>query len=73
MDLIEPVGRSHGRVMSPSQGHCLHRATQTQKKRGQTSVLRMGFEPTIPVFEWVKTFHVLDGAATFLASVGLRY
>jgi hypothetical protein len=25
---------------------------------------RVGFEPTIPVFEWAKTVHVLNGAAT---------
>jgi hypothetical protein len=25
---------------------------------------RVGFEPTIPVFEWAKTVHALDGAAT---------
>jgi hypothetical protein len=24
---------------------------------------RVGFEPTIPVFEWAKAFHALDGAA----------
>jgi hypothetical protein len=23
-----------------------------------------GFEPTIPVFKWAKTFHALDRAAT---------
>jgi hypothetical protein len=40
----------HGRVMSPSQDHRLHRTTQTQKKWGQTSMPWMGFEPTIPVF-----------------------
>jgi hypothetical protein len=27
---------------------------------------RMGFEPTIPVFERAKTFHVLDGVATVI-------
>jgi hypothetical protein len=28
-----------------------HRTAQTQNKRTQTSMLRVGFEPTIPVFE----------------------
>jgi hypothetical protein len=25
---------------------------------------QVGFEPTIPVFEWVKTVHALDRSAT---------
>lgn len=29
-----------------------------------TAVLRVGFEPTIAVFEHAKTFRVLDSAAT---------
>lgn len=28
----------------------------------------MGFEPTILVFEWAKTVHALDGAATVIGS-----
>jgi hypothetical protein len=48
--------------ISPSQGHYLHR-TQTQNKHRQTSVSRKGFEPTIPAFARVKTFHALDSAA----------
>jgi hypothetical protein len=55
-----------GRVTSPSQGHYLHRTTQTQKKRGQTSIPRVGFEPTIPVFGQAKAFHNLDRAATVI-------
>jgi hypothetical protein len=34
--------------------------TQTQNKRTQTSMPKVGFEPTIPVSEQVKTFHALD-------------
>jgi hypothetical protein len=26
----------------------------------------VGFEPTIPVFEWAKTVHALDRAATII-------
>jgi hypothetical protein len=37
--------------------------TQTQNNRTQTSMPQMGFEPTIPVFEWGKTVHALDCAA----------
>jgi hypothetical protein len=42
-----------------------HRTTQTQNKRTQTSMPRMGFEPTIPVFELAKT---LDRAATVIGN-----
>jgi hypothetical protein len=27
---------------------------------------QVGFEPTIPVFEWAKRVHALDGAATVI-------
>jgi hypothetical protein len=42
----------------------IHRTTQTQNKRTQTSMPLVGFEPTIPVFERVKTVHALERAAT---------
>jgi hypothetical protein len=37
---------------------------QKQKKHGQTYMRRVGFEPTIPLFEGAKTFYALDIAAT---------
>jgi hypothetical protein len=43
-----------------------HRTTQTQNKRTQTSMPRMRFEPTTPVFERRKTVHALDRAATVI-------
>jgi hypothetical protein len=46
-----------GRGISPSQDRYL---TQTQNKHKQTSMPRVGFETTIPVFERAKKFHVLD-------------
>jgi hypothetical protein len=46
--------------ISPSQGRYL---TQTQHKRTQTSMPRVGFEPTTPVFERAKIVHALDRAA----------
>jgi ribosomal protein L4 len=49
---------------APSQGRYVHTTTGTKKKRGQTSMSRVGFEPTIPVFEGGKVFHGLDLAAT---------
>jgi hypothetical protein len=38
----------------------------TQNKLTQTSGPRVGFEPTIPVFERAKTVHALDRAATVI-------
>jgi hypothetical protein len=31
----------------------------------------VGFEPAIPVFEWEKTFHALDRAATVIGAQGI--
>jgi hypothetical protein len=42
------------------------RTTQTQSKRTQTSILRVGFELTIPVFERAKIVHVLYRATTVI-------
>jgi hypothetical protein len=43
-----------------------HITVQTQNKRTQTSMPRVGFEPNFLVFEWAKTVHVLDLAATVI-------
>jgi hypothetical protein len=59
LNLRQSVGLL-GRGISPTQGRYLHRTTQTQNKRRQTSLLWVGFEPTIPAFEQEKTFHALD-------------
>jgi hypothetical protein len=53
-----------GRVISPSQDRYLHRTTQTQNKRRQTSMPQVGFELTTPVFVRTKTFRALDSAAS---------
>jgi hypothetical protein len=29
----------------------------------------VGFEPTIPVLEWAKTFHASDGVATVIGNI----
>jgi hypothetical protein len=50
----QPIGRSRP----------IHRTTQTQNKCKQTSMPRVGFEPTIPVFERAKTVHASDRAPT---------
>jgi hypothetical protein len=52
-----------GRGISPSLGRYLHRKTQAQNKRRQTSMLRVEFELMVPVSERAKTFHTLDRAA----------
>jgi hypothetical protein len=44
------------------------RRTQTQNKRTQTSMPRVGFEPTIPAFERAKTVYALDSTATVIGS-----
>jgi hypothetical protein len=42
-----------------------HRTTQTQNKHiHKTSMFCVGFEPTIPAFEWAKTVHALGCSAT---------
>jgi hypothetical protein len=50
-----------------------HRRTQEQNNCTQTSMPRVGFEPTIPVFELAKTVHSLGRVAIvigrFLSSV----
>jgi hypothetical protein len=53
-----------GRRISSSQGRYL---TQTQHKRTQTSMPRLGFESTTPMFERAKTVRALDCAATVIA------
>jgi hypothetical protein len=52
-----------GRGISRSQGVYLHTEQHKQNKRTQTSMPRVGFEPTIPVSERAKTVRVSDRAA----------
>jgi hypothetical protein len=58
-----------GRVISPVARPLPTHRTQTQEKRGPTSMPRVGFKPTIPVFEQAKTVQVLDRAATVINRV----
>jgi hypothetical protein len=46
-----------------------HRTTRIQNKRTQTFMLRVGFEPTIQMFERAKTVHALDPAVTVIGSI----
>jgi hypothetical protein len=41
-----------------------HRTTQTENKRTQTSMPRVGFEPMTTVFQRAKTVHALDRLVT---------
>jgi hypothetical protein len=43
-----------------------HRTAQSQNKRIQTSMYRVGFEPTIPEFERTKRVPAVDRAATVI-------
>jgi hypothetical protein len=56
--------------ISSSQDHCLHEIAQKQKKYGHTSMLVVGFEPIIPVFERAKIVYALDHATTVIGTVG---
>jgi hypothetical protein len=64
LNYTQPVGL-FGRIVSPSKGRYLHRTTQTQFKRTQTSMPRVGFEPTIPASERLTTVHALDRVCAF--------
>jgi hypothetical protein len=45
-----------------------HRTRQTQNECTQISAPRVGFEPTIPVFERSETVHALDSVTTVIGS-----
>jgi hypothetical protein len=57
--------RTLGLVISPLHGRYPHKTTQIQKKRGQTSLCALGFEPRIPLFQWVKKFRASVTGDTF--------
>jgi hypothetical protein len=53
-----------GKGISLSQGRYLHTEQQRHRLNAQTSMPRVGFELTIPIFERAKTVHALERAAT---------
>jgi hypothetical protein len=65
--LLNPI---HSRYDSLDGGSARHKATQqhTRNKRTQTSMPRVRFEPTTPVFERAKTVQALDRAATVIGN-----
>jgi hypothetical protein len=50
-----------------------HRKAQTQNKRTQTYMPRVGYEPMIPVFERAKTVHALNHSATVIGRIDLLF
>jgi hypothetical protein len=49
-----------------------YKTTQTRNKRTQISILRVEFEPTMPVFEGAKTVRALDHTATVMSANCVR-
>jgi hypothetical protein len=67
--LIQFLNLIHSRSVSLDGGSArrkTHRATQTQNRRTQTLMPKVGFGPTIPVFGQAKTVHASDRAATVM-------
>jgi hypothetical protein len=60
-----------GLGFSPPQGRYPHTEQYRQNNRTQTSMLRVGFEPTIPVFERAKTVYALGRAASVIGGVNV--
>jgi hypothetical protein len=58
--------------ISPSQGLYIHAEQHKESKRTQTSMPRVGCEPTTPVFERAKTVHALERAAAVIGSYATR-
>jgi hypothetical protein len=67
------VGRTPWMEAQPTARQLLsaHRTTQTQNKRAQTSMARVGFVLTIPVFEREKTVHA--GPRGYCDRLGVNY
>jgi hypothetical protein len=61
MDLID-VGMTPRTGDQPCHKAATYTGQHKQKKRGLTSMPRVGFEPTSPLFDRAKTFHALDRA-----------
>jgi hypothetical protein len=51
----------------------IQRIKETQNKRTRTSMPRVEFEPTTPVFERAKTVHASDRAATMISPDNSTY
>jgi hypothetical protein len=59
-----------GRGISPSQGRYLHtQDSKTQNECTQTTMPRVGFEPSVPVFGRAKRVHALDREASVIGFI----
>jgi hypothetical protein len=71
--ILYTVGRTPWRGDQPvARPLPTHRTTQTQDKRTQTSMPRVGFEPTTPVFEPARTVYSVDRAAIVICDPAIR-
>jgi hypothetical protein len=74
LDLFTQSTGLPGRAISPAARlPPAHRTAQTQNKHRQTSMPRVRFEPTIPVFEPVKTVQPLDREATVISDPKVQH
>jgi hypothetical protein len=72
LDLFYTVGRPPRTGNQPvAKPLPTHKATKTQNKRTHTSMPRVGFEPTIKMFERTMMVHALDRAAAVNGSCPL--
>jgi hypothetical protein len=66
--ILHMVGRTPWTGGQPVERPLPTHRTQTQNKLKKTSMPRVGFEPTISVFEQAKAVHALDSAATVIGA-----
>jgi hypothetical protein len=57
--------------LNPTRKTPVDRTAQTQNKSTQTSMTKVGFETTIPVFEWAKMFHASGHVVTVIGYNGI--
>jgi hypothetical protein len=67
LQFLNPI-QSHWNSLDGGSAHRKAATEHKQNKHKQTSMPRLGFEPTIPVFERANTFHALDRAATVIGN-----
>jgi hypothetical protein len=66
--IMHTVGRTPWTWDQPVERPLSIYITETQNQRIQTSKPRVGFKPTTPVFERVKTVHALDRVTTLIGA-----
>jgi hypothetical protein len=66
--ILYTVGTTPWMGIGPSQGRYLHTEQHKQNKHTETSMPRVGFEPTTPVSEQAMTVLIYSGSAVCIAS-----